>query len=288
MGNARRRETMRRSYYKFSQSGMSVVGLVIVVILGLAAAFAPWVAPYPHHAGLYIDFSAKFEPPSLKHPCGTDGIGRDVLSRIIFGFRSSLFLGIAVTLFVMPLGTVLGLLAGYHTDRWSGTLVMRITDVFLSLPPLVLALTVASVLPPSIWNGILALSMASWPWYTRMVYSRVTSLRNEPYILRAKLAGIGTPHILFKELLPNCASQVITKMTLEMGSVVLMGATLSFVGLGEKPPSPGLGTMLADGAQYLPVQWWLTVFPGVAILLIVVGFNLLGDGLRDLYGGGDT
>jgi peptide/nickel transport system permease protein len=162
---------------------------------------------------------------------------------------------------------------------------MRMTDVFLSLPPLVLALTVASVLPASTLNGVLALSVASWPWYTRMIYSKVTSLRNEPYILRARLLGTGTTRILFTELLPNCVSQVITKMSLEMGSVVLMGATLSFVGLGEKPPSPGLGTMLADGTQYLPAQWWVTIFPALAILLIVVGFNLLGDGLRDLYGG---
>jgi peptide/nickel transport system permease protein len=263
---------------------MSIVGLCVVLAVAILAVFAPFIAPYPEHVGAFLDFSAVFRVPSFEHPFGTDEVGRDVLSRIIFGFRFSLILGLTVLSLVVPMGTILGLIAGYYKDTWIDTILMRTTDTFLSLPPLVLALAIAAILTPNLFNAMVAISLAWWPWYCRMIYSITSSLRNEPYILFADVIGAGKIHILFKEVLPNCISILLTKTTLDMGFVILIGASLSFVGLGVQPPKPDLGTMLANGTQYLPEKWWVVVFPALAILLVVVGFNLLGDGLRDALG----
>jgi peptide/nickel transport system permease protein len=277
-------ERFHRGWYKFSRSKMSIVGLCVVLAIAILAVFAPFVAPYPEHVGAFLDFSAVFRAPSFQHPLGTDEVGRDVLSRIIFGYRFSLILGLTVLSLVVPTGTILGLIAGYYKDSWTDTIIMRTTDTFLSLPPLVLALAIAALLTPNLFNAMVAISLAWWPWYCRMIYSITSSLRNESYILFADVIGAGKIHILFKELLPNCISILLTKMTLDMGFVILIGASLSFVGLGVQPPKPDLGTMLANGTQYLPEKWWVVVFPALAILSAVVGFNLLGDGLRDALG----
>jgi peptide/nickel transport system permease protein len=159
---------------------------------------------------------------------------------------------------------------------------MRITDIFLAVPPLILALAVASVLEPNLWNGMLAVSLMWWPWYTRLVYGLVSALRNEFFVSAAELTGASTMHILLQEILPNIVSPILTKMSLDMAWVIIIGSMLSFVGLGVQPPEPSLGTMVADGARYLPDQWWIAVFPALAIVVVVLGFNLLGDGLRDL------
>jgi len=277
-------DSFQRGWYKFSRSKMSIVGLCVVLSIAILAVFAPLVAPYPQHVGAFLDFSAVFQAPSFEHPFGTDEVGRDVLSRVIFGYRYSLILGLTVLSLVVPTGTILGLIAGYYKDTWIDTIIMRLTDTFLSLPPLVLALAIAAILTPNLFNAMVAISFAWWPWYCRMIYSITSSLRNEPYILFADVMGTGKIHILFKELLPNCISILLTKTTLDMGFVILIGASLSFVGLGVQPPKPDLGTMLANGTQYLPEKWWVVVFPALAILSVVVGFNLLGDGLRDALG----
>jgi len=277
-------ESVQRGWYKFSRSKMSISGLCVVLAIVTLAVFAPLVAPYPEHVGTFLDFSAVFRPPSFEHPLGTDYVGRDVLSRIIFGYRFSLTLGLTVLSLVVPTGTILGLIAGYYKDTWIDTIIMRTTDTFLSLPPLVLALAIAAILTPNLFNAMVAISFAWWPWYCRMIYSITSSLRNEPYILLADVIGAGKIHILFKEVLPNCVSTLLTKTTLDMGFVILIGASLSFVGLGVQAPKPGLGTMLANGTQYLPEKWWVVIFPALAILSVVVGFNLLGDGLRDALG----
>jgi len=278
-----RRENLGRSWYKFSRNPLSVVGLATVVLLVLLAVFAPFVAPYPRHAGPFTDFAHAKLPPSWQHLFGTDQIGRDILSRVIFGMRSSLLMGVVVLALVVPPGVLLGLVAGYFQGTWIDTVIMRITDIFLAVPPLILALAVASVLQPNLWNGMLAVSLMWWPWYTRLVYSLTSALRNEYFVSAAEITGASTAHILFREILPNCVSPILTKMSLDVAWVIIIGSMLSFVGLGVQPPEPSLGTMVADGARYLPDQWWIAIFPALAIVVVVLGFNLLGDGVRDMF-----
>ncbi len=278
-----RRENWGRAWYKFSHNPLSVIGLATVLLIVLLAIFAPFVTPYPEHAGPFTDFANAKQPPSLAHPFGTDVVGRDVFTRTIFGFRFSLTMGLVVLTLVVPPGVLLGLLAGYYHGTWLDTAIMRITDIFLAVPPLILALAIASVLKPNLFNSMLAVSLMWWPWYTRLVYGLTTQMRNEYFTTSAEIMGASRWHILFREILPNCVSPIFTKMSLDMGWVILIGASLSFVGLGVQPPKPGLGTMVANGARFLPDLWWIALFPALAIVVIVLGFNLLGDGLRDLF-----
>ncbi len=277
-----RSENLGRAWYKFSHNTLSIVGLITVIVLVLLAVFAPYVTPYPKHAGPFTDFAHAKIAPTGEYLFGTDQIGRDILSRTIFGLRSSLLMGVVVLALVVPPGVLLGMLAGYFHGTWIDTVIMRVTDIFLAVPPLILALAVASVLEPNLWNGMLAVSLMWWPWYTRLVYGLVSALRNEFFVGAAELTGASTAHILLQEILPNIISPILTKMSLDMAWVIIIGATLSYVGLGVQPPEPSLGTMVSDGARYLPDQWWIAVFPALAIVVVVLGFNLLGDGLRDL------
>jgi peptide/nickel transport system permease protein len=272
---------MRRAWYRFNRNTLSVVGLVIVCAVLLLALLAPLVSPYPQHARSFTNFTEASLSPSAKYWFGTDTIGRDIVTRVIYGFRVSLLLGIVVLVLAVPVGVILGLVAGYFGGR-TESIIMRITDVFLSLPPLVLALAVLGFLEPNLFNAMMAVTVMWWPWYTRLVYNLTRSIRTEGFVTAAEVIGASKFHILFREILPNAAPSILTKMTLDMGFVILIGSSLSFLGLGVQPPTPDLGSMVADGAKYLPDQWWISVFPGIAILLCVLGFNLLGDGLRDL------
>jgi len=278
-----RRENWGRNWYKFSRNPMSVLGLVIVLTVVALAILAPYVTPYPRHAGPFVDFAHAKVPPFGKYVFGTDQIGRDIFTRIIFGLRSSLLMGVLVLALVVPPGVLAGLMAGYFQGSWIDTAIMRITDIFLAVPPLILALAVASVLEPNLWNGMLAVSLMWWPWYTRLVYGLATQLRNEYFVRAAEVNGASTWHILFREIFPNTVSPVLTKMSLDIAWVIIIGSMLSFVGLGVQPPEPSLGTMVADGARYLPDQWWIVIFPALAIVVVVLGFNLLGDGVRDMF-----
>lgn len=272
-----------RLWYRFRRNPLSVIGLALVLLIVLAAVFAPYLTPYPAHAGSYVDFVNRNRPPNSVHWFGTDTVGRDLFSRVVFGYRVSLLLGVVVLSLAVPLGVILGLVAGYFPGRVEH-LVMRLTDVFLAIPPLVLALAIAGMLEPNLFNAMAAVAAMWWPWYTRLVFNITRAYRQEEFVIAARVVGAPSSHILFREILPNCMPSVLTKMTLDMGFVILIGASLSFLGLGAQPPTPDLGTMVANGARYLPDLWWLSVFPGVAILLVVLGFNLLGDGLRDLLG----
>jgi peptide/nickel transport system permease protein len=276
-------DNLGRAWYKFSRNPLSTIGGATVLVVVLLAIFAPYVAPYPEHAKPFTDFTNASRPPSWAYPFGTDEIGRDILSRVIFGFRFSLTMGVVVLSLVVPTGVLLGLVAGYFQGTWIDTVVMRITDIFLAVPPLILALAIASVLRPNLFNAMVAVSLMWWPWYTRLVYGLASALRNEFFVSSAEVTGASTAHILFREILPNCISPIFTKISLDMGWVIIIGSMLSFVGLGVQPPKPGLGTMVASGAKYLPDQWWIAVFPALGIVVVVLGFNLLGDGLRDLF-----
>lgn len=279
-----RRENLGRAWYKFSRNPLSIVGAVTILIILLLAIFAPYVVPYPDHATKpFTDFANASLPPSSKYYFGTDEIGRDVFSRTIYGFRFSITMGLIVLTLVVPVGVFLGLVAGYYQGSRVDTFIMRITDIFLAVPPLILALAIASVLEPNLTHSMLAVSLMWWPWYTRLVYGLASAQRNEFYVSSAEITGASTSHILFREILPNTLSPIFTKMSLDMGWVIIIGASLSFVGLGVQPPKPGLGTMVASGAKFLPDQWWISLFPALAIVVLVLGFNLLGDGLRDMF-----
>lgn len=282
--SAPRSENLRRSWYKFSRNRLSIIGLCTVLLVTFLAVFAPLVAPYPQHASAFVDFANASRAPCPSYPFGTDVVGRDIMSRIFFGFRFSLVMGVVVLSLVVPPGVILGLVAGYYQGTWLDTVIMRTTDIFLAVPPLVLALAICSVLTPNLFNAMLAVSLMWWPWYCRLVYGLASTLRSEFFVVSAELVGASKFHILFREILANCVSPIFTKISLDMGWVILIGASLSFVGLGAQPPTPDLGTMVADGSKYLPDQWWIAVFPALAIVLVVLGFNLLGDGLRDMLG----
>jgi peptide/nickel transport system permease protein len=277
-----RRKNLRRSWLKFASNPLSILGLASVFLVVFLAIFSPWVAPHPESWAKWVDFDNALKPPSLSFPFGTDVFGRDVMSRIFFGFRYDLIMAVAILALVVPIGTVLGLIAGYYRGSPVDTITMRITDIFLAIPSVVLALAICSLLEPNLFNSMMAVSVLWWPWYTRLAYGIASSLKNEYFVQAAELTGASTFHILFKEILPNCVSPIFTKMTLDVGWVILIGSTLSFVGLGAQEPIPALGSMVASGTKYMPDYWWVTIFPSIAIALTILGFNLLGDGLRDL------
>jgi peptide/nickel transport system permease protein len=274
---------MTRSLRILAANPLTLIGFVLVALVVIAAVFADWLAPFPEHRGAVVDFVNFNKPPGGDYLMGTDVVGRDLFSRILYAYRISLVLGVVVLAVAVPIGVTLGLMAGYLGGWWEYGL-MRLTDVFLSIPPLVLAMSIMGVLDPTLINGMLAVTAMWWPWYTRLVYNITRGERAEGYVLAAEVIGASRAHIMFREILPNCLPAVVTKMTLDFGFVILIVSSLSFLGLGVQPPTPDLGSMVAEGARYLPDSWWLAVFPGLAILVAVFGFNLIGDGLRDLLG----
>ncbi len=266
----------------FRSNPIALLGLGLVVFCVFVAVFADFITPYPAHVGPIGDFTAINNRPSAAHWFGTDTIGRDLLTRIAYGYRLSLLMAVLVLAIALPVGVILGLIAGYVGGAVE-YIIMRLTDVFLAIPPLVLAMSIMGFLPPTLTNAMLAVTVMWWPWYTRLIYNVVRAEAREGYVLAAEVVGASVPHILFREILPNCVPAILTKLTLDVGFVVLMVASLSFLGLGVQPPTPDLGSMVADGAKYMPDAWWLTIFPALSILVLVLGFNLLGDGLREAF-----
>ena len=274
---------MKRTLYILSRNPLSVLGIALLLLVILSAVLADFIAPFPEHRGAVVDFVNFNKPPGGTYIMGTDLVGRDMFSRILYAYRISLLLGVVVLAVAVPIGVTLGLMAGYLGGWWEYGL-MRLTDVFLSVPPLVLAIAIMGVLQPTLVNGMLAVTAMWWPWYTRLVYNITRGEKVEGYVLAAEVIGASRAHIMFREILPNCVPAIVTKMTLDFGFVILIVSSLSFLGLGVQPPTPDLGSMVAEGARYLPDSWWLSVFPGLAILIAVFGFNLIGDGLRDVLG----
>lgn len=274
-------EDVRRMLYRLRKNALSMAGLIIVLSLMTMAIAADRVAPYPEDAEA-VHFDRTYWPPSGDHLFGTDEVGRDVLSRVVLGSRISLSLGFSVLAIAIGIGVPLGLVAGYMGGKIDAV-ITGITDVFLTIPPMALALAVSAVLAPTLQNCIIAISFGWWPWYTRLIRGQVLSLKEESFVEASRAIGAGSLYIAFKEILPNCIAIIIVKATLDFGYAILTGATLGFLGLGVRPPTPEWGTMISHGRIYLPYMWWLTAFPGLAIAVTVLGFNLLGDGLRDVF-----
>lgn len=271
-----------QNWFRFSRNPTAVIGAIIVITAVMLAILAPYITPYPEHVGAVVDFRNRHQPPSADHWFGTDNVGRDIFTRVIFGLRVSLLLAVVVLSIAIPVGVILGLLAGYF-GGWIEVVIMRITDIALAIPPLVMALAVAAVLSPSLINSMIAISLLWWTWHTRLIYSITRQVRSQEFVEAAETLGASKAHIIFREILPNCVSAIAVKTSLDAGFVILIGAALSFLGLGIQPPTPDLGTMVAQGASFLPENWWQSVLPGSAILILALGFNLLGDGLRDLF-----
>lgn len=271
-----------RGWYGFRSNPLSLIGLGLTLIVILLAAFAPFVAPYPQHASSFVDFANASLGPSATYWFGTDLVGRDILSRILFAYRISLVVAAGVLIAAVPIGIAIGMFAGY-LGGWYESILMRVTDIFLSIPALVLALAVLGLLPASLVNAVLALILLWWPWYARLTYNLARRYRREGYVVAAEVIGASRFHIMFREILPNCLPSLLTKMTLDVGIIILVTAALGFLGLGVQAPTPELGSMVAEGARNLPHLWWLAVFPGFAILVAVFAFNLLGDGLKDIW-----
>lgn len=272
----------RMAWLRFRSNPVALIGAFMVISVLLCAAFAPWIAPYPDHAGNVIDFANRHAAPSSEHWAGADKVGRDILSRVIFGFRVSLLLVVGVLGVAVPVGAALGLCAGYFGGR-TEFLITGFTNVMLAIPPLVMALAVGSVLSPTLINAMIAIAMLWWTWHARLVYRVAKSVAAEDFVEAARLAGATHWHILAKEILPNCIAVISVKTTLDAAFVILFGATLSFLGLGVRPPTPDLGSMVADGRQFLPEMWWGVLTPALGIFYATLGFNLLGDGLRDMF-----
>ncbi len=268
-------------WHRFRRSPSAIVGTAIVAAVVLAALLAPDIAPFPRSAGAFVDFRARHAPPGAVHWLGTDDVGRDLLSRVLFGYRTSLLLATGVLAASVPVGVLFGLIAGYFRGA-AETIIMGLTDIALAIPPLLLALAVTSILSPNLVNMMVALAALWWTWHTRLIFNIVRSLAGEDYIDACRVIGAGRVHILLRELLPNCASAILVKVSLDAGFVILIGASLSFLGLGVRPPTPDLGSMIQSGTSYLPGRWWEAVVPCGALFLVILGFNLLGDGLRDV------
>ncbi len=267
---------------KLFRNKLTIVGLVLVLLVVFGGLFAPWIAPHPESITGQINFADMHLAPSARYLFGTDEIGRDVFSRVLFGARYSLSMGVVVLTIAIGIGVPLGLIAGYWGGK-ANTLIMRTTDVFLAVPSILLAMAVSAILEPNLINTMIAVSFSWWPWFTRLVEAETLKVKNEQFVKASQGLGASKWRTAFTEILPNVLSTIIVKTTTDMGFVILTGASLGFLGLGAQPPAPEWGNMVAEGRVYLPNIWWGTIFPGLAILITVLGFNLLGDGLRDLF-----
>jgi peptide/nickel transport system permease protein len=279
------RESQIRNFklilYTLSRSPLSVIGFFCVSVFLIIALIGPMIITYPGDIKGTIHMDQKLRPPSSNHPFGTDEVGRDIYSRVIMGTRLSFQIGLIIIFIAMGIGVPLGIIAGY-LGGWLSEIIMRVTDIFLSIPGLLLALAIVGALGPGIKNAMLALSIVWWPGYVRLVQGKTLSLREESYVEAAKSIGASKLRVIFSHILPNCTSPIIVKASMDMGMAILFAANLGFIGVGAQPPIPEWGTMISTGRNYLPDHWWMATFPGMAILITVLGFNLLGDGLRDI------
>lgn len=274
---------LRAFWQAFSANKGAVFGLVVVCLLLLMAAFAPWIAP---HSPYDTNSAAFLLPPfwqeggSTNYLLGTDAIGRDIFSRLVYGSRLSLSIGAVVVLIALALGVTLGLIAGFYRGIIE-VAIMRMMDIILTLPSLLLAIVIVAILGPGLINAMLAVAVVVLPHYVRITRAAVITEVSKDYVTAARISGAGTLRLMFSEVLPNCAAPLIVQASLGVSTAILDAAALGFLGLGAQPPSPEWGTMLADAREFVMRAWWVVTLPGLMIVLAVLAFNLLGDGLRD-------
>ena len=266
------------AWRRFTANRLAFLGLLIIIALLVVAALAPMLAPYSPVVGDLK--TSRLLPPGTEHWLGTDDLGRDILSRLIYGSRWTLYVVVLVAIIAAPIGLLVGTVAGY-AGGWTDAVLMRLTDIFLAFPKLILALAFVAALGPGIENAVLAIAITSWPPYARIARAETLTIRNSDYIKAVQLMGASPIRIVLRHIMPLCISSLIIRVTLDMAGIILTAAGLGFLGLGAQPPLPEWGAMIASGRRFILDQWWVAGAPGGAILIVSLGFNLLGDGLRD-------
>jgi len=271
----------RLSLHLLNRNILTRSAMVTLIILTVLAIVAPWVIPYPDHIFTGNDPANSLAEPSLQHLFGTDELGRDLFSRVVYGTRVSLQAALVTVFFAVIIGSILGAIAGAK-GGWIDEIIMRITDIFLSFPPLLLSITIAALMGPSLMNAKIAIVIAWWPWYTRLVRGQAISVREKQFSKAAEAIGTSQFKIIFRHIVPNCISPVIIQASMDMGAVILALAGLSFLGLGAQPPIPEWGLMINTSRNYFITAPWYSLFPGIAMFITVLSFNLLGDGIREI------
>jgi peptide/nickel transport system permease protein len=266
----------------FAHDRLAVAGMSILLAIVVVAVFAPWIAPHPEQGRGASNIAERLEAPSTQHLFGTDEFGRDVFSRVVFGARIPLVMAAAVIAGCLLIGVPLGGFAGFLGGKVD-EVIMRVTDVFLAFPGLLLAIALVAFLGPGLRNTMIALVVSWWPWYARLVRSLAVSLRNRPYVEASGLMGVRKSRIVLRHILPGAVGAIIVQASVDLGAVVLEAAGLSFIGLGAQPPTPDWGLMVSEGRKFILDQWWIATFPGLAIFVLVLAGNLVGDGLRDIF-----
>jgi peptide/nickel transport system permease protein len=266
----------------FRRDRLAMISLAFITGVVLAAILAPYLTPYTVEGLGEPNLAHKFQPPSLAHPLGTDSLGRDMLARLLFGARTSLSISILVVIIAVLIGTPLGAIAGFF-GGWGDEVIMRLTDIFLAFPPLLLAIAIAAALGPSFTNAMLAIALTWWPWYTRLVRAQALSIRERHFVEAARGMGVKDLTIIRRHILPNVFTPVLVQGTLDLGTAMLTAAGLSFIGLGTQPPTADWGVMINEGRLYiLGGRWWIATFAGLAIFLTALTFNMLGDSVHDV------
>ncbi|MCL4529982.1 MAG: ABC transporter permease [Chloroflexi bacterium] len=274
--------TFRHVLAVIARDPLSLASTIVIVLFVLIALFAYQVAPHPDEGAGKTNVSNTMLAPSWDHPFGTDLLGRDMLSRVIIGAQPALIVPIGVVLFAVLIGAPLGAIAGYK-GGWVDEIIMRVTDLFLAFPSLLLAMAIASALGRGLDKAAIALVVSWWPWYTRLTRGVTISLKERYFVEAAQAVGVNDWVIIARHILPNTISPVLVQATVDLGTVILAMGGLAFLGLGTQPPAPDWGLMVSDGRTYILNQWWIATFPGIAIFVVVLAFNLLGDTLRDIF-----
>ncbi|WP_412762958.1 ABC transporter permease subunit [Rhizobium skierniewicense] len=278
-----RKQMLKEFWFYFSENKGAVIGLYVFVALVIVAVFASVIAPHSPFQQ-YSEFTLLppvwMEGGNASYLLGTDPVGRDILSRLIYGAQYSLFIGVFVTTLSLTTGILIGVIAGYYRG-WLDTMIMRLMDIILAFPSLLLALVLVAILGPSLTNGMIAIALVLQPHFVRLTRAAVMAEKSKDYVTASRLAGAGPMRLMFKTILPNCMAPLIVQATLSFSNAILDAAALGFLGMGAQPPAPEWGTMLAEAREFILRAWWVVTFPGLAILITVLAINLMGDGLRD-------
>ncbi|MBL8839454.1 MAG: ABC transporter permease [Alphaproteobacteria bacterium] len=269
---------MYLSWLAFRRNPLAFGGLIVALAFAVIAVIAPWLATHDPAAQ---NLAGRLAAPNAANWLGTDELGRDIYSRLLYGTRITLGMVVMVVVLVAPVGLIVGATAGY-LGGWPDRILMRITDIFMAFPRLILALAFVAALKPGLTNAVIAIALTAWPPYARLARAETITIRNTDFVAAARIQGASTPRILVRQIMPLCLSSLIVRVTLDMSSIILTAAGLGFLGLGAQPPSPEWGSMIATGRRFILEQWWVATMPGLAIFIASLGFNLLGDGLRDV------